>query len=115
MRDQNVIKVDGVEDGIDFDARYTVRGQSGIAYWLLGWEAEQRPMICFGEDEDGTEVEIEDWSETELVRSGDNVVAVMVGDDRRWVIDKDDLTLISEDDYCHECGQVGCCANVMAS
>lgn len=102
------IEVNGTEDGINFDGRFKVRGSNGIAYYLLGWEAEQRPVICFGEDEDGNEIEIEDWSETELVRSGDAVVAVMVGDDYRHVVDKSDLTEIGEDDYCHGCGQTGC-------
>ena len=131
---KDVIRVDGIEDGIDFDERYQVKGQSGIVYYLLGWEAEQRPMICLSEvcgecgeslydcetsdsehDYDPKEFEYEDWSETELVRAGDNVIAVMVGDDHRWAIDKDDLILIADEDYCHECGQIGCCANVYAS
>ncbi len=110
-----VIRVDGIEDGIDFDARYSVEGSKGIAYYLLGWEAGRVPTICYGEDEDGEEIEIEDWSETELVRAGDNVIAVMVGDDHKWTVDKDDLTLIADEDYCGECGQIGCCANVKAS
>lgn len=32
----------------------------------------------------------------------------MVGDDRVHLVDPDDLTKIEDDDYCHECGQVGC-------
>lgn len=82
------ISVDGVEDGFDFDARYTT-SWCKVAYVVLGWEAER--------DEEG-----------ELVRCGDNVVAVMVGDDRKHVIDRGDLINLDEDDYCHTCGQVGC-------
>ena len=120
------IRVDGVEDGINFDGRFQVQGSAGVAYYLLGWEAEQKPMICFVErceecgeplhnDDDheyvAKEYEEEDWSETELVRSGDNVIAVMVGDDHKWSVDKSDLIEINEDDYCAECGQIGCCGD----
>ena len=37
----------------------------------------------------------------------DEIIAVMVGDDRRHRIDRDDVTVISEDDYCAGCGQLG--------
>jgi hypothetical protein len=33
---------------------------------------------------------------------------VMVGDDKGWLIDPEDLTAITEDDYCPGCGQTGC-------
>jgi hypothetical protein len=32
----------------------------------------------------------------------------MVGDDRVHVVDVDDLTEISDEDYCPGCGQIGC-------
>lgn len=38
----------------------------------------------------------------------DTVTAVMIGDDREFVIDVDDLTAIDDLDYCSECGQIGC-------
>ena len=36
------------------------------------------------------------------------VRAVMVGDDRVHLVDVDDLTVISDEDYCPGCGQTGC-------
>lgn len=33
---------------------------------------------------------------------------VMVGDDKRHTVDKDDCTPIEREDYCGECGQIGC-------
>jgi hypothetical protein len=78
---------------LDFDARYTVAGYGGVAFYLTGWAVDDT-------DEDGDEV-----------YSDSMVIAVMVGDDRPHLVDVDDLTVINEDDYCHECGQVGCTAD----
>ena len=43
---------------LDFDARYSVIGHSGVAWRLVGYKTERRPTICYGEDDDGNEVEI---------------------------------------------------------
>lgn len=71
---------------------YRVRGYRGVAFWILGWETEP--------DEDT------EWSGTEA-RTG-RVVGVMVGDDRKFVIDPDDATPLDESEYCPGCGQIGC-------
>jgi len=73
---------------------YTADGWgAGIAWRVRGWETEP---------DDDTE-----WSGMEN-RTG-KVIAVMVGDDRQFSFDPDDLTPLDDDDFCHECGQVGCC------
>ena len=41
----------------------------------------------------------------------ERVVAHMIGDDQNFTFDIEDLTPIDEDDYCPECGQIGCTAN----
>jgi hypothetical protein len=75
------------------DTAYKVRGFSGIACRVLGWEI--RP------DEHTV------WSGVEE-RTG-KVVVRMVGDDARFAVDPDDVTAIPRKDYCSECGQIGCC------
>lgn len=40
--------------------------------------------------------------------SADQVRAIMVGDDHTHTVDRDDVTLIPREDFCGECGQVGC-------
>lgn len=75
---------------IDMDARYSVAGYEGIAFYLRGF------VTTYDPDEDDT-FEDPDW-----------VRAVMVGDNREHVIETADLTPISDDDYCAECGQIGC-------
>ena len=107
------IKVDGIEREIDFDAHYMIAGWRGIAFVLLGWHAEYRPVMCDAEDQDGREYEIES-GEFELEPDFDRVVAVMVGDDRRHMVDLSDLTVIAEDSFCRSCGQIGCRCNVYA-
>lgn len=77
----------------EFDGAYTVkRWGRGIAFRVLGWETEP--------DEDT------EWTGQE-VRTG-NVIAVMVGDDRRHSVDPEDLVPLARESYCGSCGQVGC-------
>lgn len=38
----------------------------------------------------------------------DAVKAVMVGDDREHTVDVEDCTPLDEDEFCGECGQIGC-------
>ena len=71
---------------------YTVEGHRGIAWYVLGWETEP--------DEDT------EWSGQEQ-RTG-RVIAVMVGDDRRWVFDEGEIKPLPRESYCGSCGQVGC-------
>jgi len=83
------------ENAPEYDAdAYKVEGYRGIAWTVYGWETEP--------DEDT------DWSGYEN-RTG-KLVCVMVGDDRRYTFDPDELTPLSLDngDYCPECGQIGC-------
>ena len=80
-------------DSATFDApAYQVAGYRGIAWHVLGWETEP--------DEDTQ------WSGYEA-RTG-QVLAVMVGDDRRHAVSPEDLTPLDEGSYCVECGQTGC-------
>jgi len=72
---------------------YTADGWGkGIAWAVLGWETEP--------DEDT------EWTGQEE-RTG-QVVAVMIGDDRHFTFDQEDLTPLDREEYCGECGQVGC-------
>ena len=71
---------------------YTVRGYRGIAWYALGWETAP--------DRDT------EW--TGIAERTGNVVAVMVGDDRRFRFDPDELTPIARESYCGGCGQLGC-------
>jgi len=71
---------------------YAVRGYRGVAFSVLGWETEP------DEETEGSGYE---------VRTG-RVLAVMIGDDYRHRVDPDDLTPIAREDYCGECGQIGC-------
>ena len=65
----------------------------GIAWHALGWEIQPN--------------EDTEWTGYE-VRTG-NVVMMMVGDDRHFVEDPEDITPLKREEYCGECGQVGCC------
>lgn len=95
---------------IDFEGRYGVATYPGVAFYLQGWEQRWEPRQIFVEDEDGEEVAIDDpdgeggWVDDESGR----VRAVMVGDDRVFLVDTSDLTPLEDEDYCSGCGQIGC-------
>jgi hypothetical protein len=89
--------VEGTVEGFDFDARYrrVCYGVDGVAYIALGYHVEP--------DEDT------DWSGC-YNRTG--LIAVrLVGDDRTYFVEPEDLQKIDDLDYCAECGQVGCCGD----
>lgn len=87
------IQQTGVVNEINFDGRFAVDGYKGIAFYLLGFAAHEV------ENTDG---------EYELEMDEDQVVAVMVGDDRRHIVHISDIKEIAEDSYCPSCGQIGC-------
>lgn len=77
----------------DFETAYTAQEwSSGIAWRAYAYETEP--------DEDS------EWSGYENPTG--NILAHMVGDDRTFSFDPDNLTPISDEDYCSCCGQVGC-------
>ena len=82
-------------DGVDFEAAYKVEGYGGIAWRLIGYHTYR--------DEDY------EWSGIEEVDRS-RVNAVMIGDDRVFTLEVSEVTPISEDEYCPECGQIGCTA-----
>ena len=71
---------------------YTVAGYRGIAWHAYGWETQP--------------TEDTEWDGIEE-RTG-LVVCVMVGDDRRFTFEPEELTPLRDDDYCGTCGQIGC-------
>ena len=83
------------EDAPEYAAdAYTVASWgAGIAWSVYGWETEP--------DEDT------EWSGYE-VRTG-KLVVCMVGDDRLFAVDPEDVAALADDAFCRECGQVGCC------
>jgi hypothetical protein len=72
---------------------YTVKGdRNAVAWHVLGWETAA--------DEDT------EWTGIEE-RTG-RIVCVMIGDDAHHVYDLDDVVPLAREDYCGECGQIGC-------
>lgn len=92
---------------INTNDRYKVEGYGGVAFYYAGQQTEHKEIIEYYED-DG---ESSGWCvDTEEVATG-MVFMVMVGDDHKHVIDPADITKIEDDEYCHECGQIGCTAD----
>lgn len=104
----------GVHDGLDFDARYAVTSMSGVAFALIGWAQNECPETCDltcpypPGSCDHESQECWTFNPPEFVDNTSVVRAVMVGDDRELEVDRSELKLISDDDYCSGCGQIGC-------
>lgn len=76
----------------DFDPAYRVAGYSGIAWRVFAYETEP--------DEDT------EWSGLENPTG--NLLAHMIGDNREFSFEPDELEPLAEEDYCAGCGQIGC-------
>lgn len=72
----------------DLRGHFAVAGYNGIAFFVRGYA--------------------QTMDEFDKVDDPQFVVAVMVGDDREHIVDIDDLTPIDEENFCAECGQIGC-------
>jgi hypothetical protein len=82
---------------VDRDRAYRLEGwASGIAWRVIGFHKFK--------DEDY------EWSGIECVDES-RVDAHMIGDDQVFVFDVEELIPINDDEYCSECGQIGCTAN----
>ena len=81
------------EPAVEYQAPgYKINSRPDVAWRVLGYETLP--------DEDT------EWSGYEP-RAG-RLVCVMVGDDRKRLVDPDDLTPLDGADFCAECGQMGC-------
>ena len=77
----------------DFDAAYRHVENAGIAW---------RPIRYY------TEREYDEFDDFEEHIHLDQIVCHMVGDDREFIHDIDDLVKLDESEYCSGCGQIGC-------
>lgn len=86
---------------------YRVSGHGGVAWTLLG-HPKKEPMQWFVPFTDDPESDGFWEVEDDPPEDTDRVEMVMVGDDRVFVFDADEITLLDEDEYCPGCGQIGC-------
>lgn len=91
---------------VDFGMYVAVENYNGVAFWVDDWAKEIKEEIFTFLDEESGELNW-GWDEVEIV-SDRMVECYMVGDDKKFVFDLDELTPISINDFCGSCGQVGC-------
>ena len=74
----------------------TVDRREGIAWYIQGHAVEH--------------IYDNDWryDEPEEIEIPDRFICTMIGDNREFEFDADDLTHLDEDGYCPGCGQTGC-------
>lgn len=100
----------------DFDVHYTHPDFRGVALWAArhpvehadsddNWEPDpDYPDEMFWMGCEKFYGDVDCTCEPDV----NQVVVYMVGDDRPFVVDCDDLVKIDRSDYCGECGQIGC-------
>jgi hypothetical protein len=102
---------------IDFDAAYRVDGYDGVAWRVWEYAKLDPPSECQGHDPMETDSDHEDefyycdgecLADYEPEDDRERVIAVMVGDDRKFNFGVDEIHVIPEDDFCSQCGQIGC-------
>src|SRR5947207_2287637 len=76
---------------------YAVAGYRGVAFYIYGWEIER-----YWDESEGI------YADDPAERRTGRVVAVMVGDDRQFTFEPDELTALADLDFCGVCGQLGC-------
>lgn len=91
----------------DLKAHYRHPDYPGVAWYIDGFYKEKiLTDVEYFDEEIGGWV-CADWVEDEI-EDTDQVYAIMVGDDRRFLFATDDMIKIEETDFCRECGQIGC-------
>lgn len=98
---------------LDFGARYAVDGHDGVAWRLVSHPMAERECAGHEAHENDEhagigEVLYCDGTCVEPELDEERVIAVMVGDDRGHVVDVSDLTKLDDNQFCSECGQIGC-------
>lgn len=101
--------VDKALEPVDFTAHYRIAGYGGIAWYLRSYakQVTDEEWVYDGEGDPEDEASYL-YNEPEEVEDRNRVIAVMVGDDREFEVDIEDLTLLAREDFCGVCGQIGC-------
>lgn len=100
-----------VDTKVEFNVgdRVKVDGYDGVAFYIHKRAQNWVPLKYLHWDEEtNEEYWMEDESDGEFEDDLDRWIVIMVGDDREFNVEESELTLISEDDYCGSCGQIGC-------
>lgn len=99
-----------MSDALDFSARYKVVSWNlGVAVRPIEHPEEGiEEWIFIGNDDDDHDDD-NNWDlQIDWVTDETRVYVIMVGDDKRHLVEVDDLVKLDESEYCPECGQIGC-------
>lgn len=103
---------DGMPSEFQLGTRVKCESLPGVACYVSSWDREFEPEMYWLPDpkneEDG--MWVSDETEGEWIQNPQSnwVYVTMVGDDREHYVEFHDLTVIDEDEYCSQCGQMGC-------
>lgn len=94
---------------LDFSLRYSVDSYPGVAFRILRYAEYPDHSVDWICDDSGHWHDESCYVEEFFTSIDYNaVIAVMVGDDYKHLIDVTELSPIEDEDYCSSCGQIGC-------
>lgn len=97
----------------DFRTVWRIDGCGNVAFRVTGWVMEYQvdddQIIC-PDDECDHQLSEMCWEAGHgaIVQSDEWIKAVMIGDDREDSYHIDTLSPLTDDQFCRECGQIGC-------
>jgi len=81
----------------------------GIALAIVGRDTEEETeFLVYCDELDCGHYYDYCFEETTSIVFTGKLIAVMIGDDRKFLVDFQDLTEIDEEEFCYGCGQIGC-------
>lgn len=114
-----------VEDKIQIGDTVSHPAFAGIGLWVSNWDkdfvrnkvwmpyleySDEDIELTFMDDERGEWIDSSNPDDGEWIENPNSnwCFVIMIGDDREHLVEYDDLTKINDDDYCINCGQIGC-------
>lgn len=89
---------------IDFSKAHKHPDYPGVAWAIEGYNIERAPVMLDPDDELSGVY----YDESEEVEDVTQVRCHMIGDDRTFLFDTEDMIELDDEEYCSSCGQVGC-------
>lgn len=92
---------------VDFGMYVSHESYRGVAFWVDDWSKKIVEKYVEYPDFGDSGEPFYGWEEVEVI-SDSMVDCYMIGDDRKFEFDIDELTAIDVNDFCGSCGQIGC-------
>lgn len=98
-------------DTFEIGDHVTWSQMKGVAFYIVREETEtvypEPWLVEDGDPDNAFDYVYPEEDDCTEIPTG-NYVVTMVGDDREFIAESDDLTPLDEEEFCAGCGQIGC-------